>query len=130
MPLTSRILPVFAGMWLSEIFAGQLADFGLVFVDHDDLVRIDDHVERDHDHVCRGGAVHHRTVRRRVVGDHDDRVVAGVDELVDRADLRGHILADADHLEFRHVRLHVGLFDIGLARSAPSGCARCCRRNR
>ena len=97
-----------------EIFAGQPADVGLGFVDHDDLVGIDDHVERDHDHVGRRGAVHDRTIRRRVVGDHDDRVVAGVDELIDRADLRGHILADADHFEFCHVRLHVRLLDIGL----------------
>src|SRR4029077_18709469 len=50
------------------------------------------------------------------IGDHDDRVVASVDELVDRADLRGHILADAYHLEFRNVRLHVRLLGVGLAR--------------
>ena len=82
-------------------------------VDQDNLVRIDDNVERDHNHVRGGGAVHRWTVRRRVVGDHDDGVIAGVDELVDRADLGGDILADADHLEFGHVGLHVGLFDIG-----------------
>ena len=114
MPLTSRILPLFSGHVAEQIFAGQLADVGLRFVDHDNLVRIDDHVERDHNHVRGGGAVHRWTVRRRVVGDHDDRVIAGVDELVDRADLGGDILADADHLEFGHVGLHVGLFDIGL----------------
>ncbi len=114
MPLTSRILPVLVGHVAEQIFAGQSSDIGLGLVDHDDLVRIDDYVERNHDHVRGSGALHRRTVRRRVVGDHDDRVIAGVDELVDRADLRGDILADADHLEFGHVRLHVGLFDIGL----------------
>ena len=50
----------------------------------------------------------------RVVGDHHDRVVPGIDELVDRADLRGHVLADADDLELCDVGLHVGLLGVGL----------------
>ena len=50
----------------------------------------------------------------RVLRVDDDRVEAGIDEVVDRGDLRGDVLAGRDDLEFLELGRDVGLRRVGL----------------
>ena len=92
----------------------QLAQALLVDVDVDGLVGVERVVEC-HEYNAGGvGALDDRREGGRVLGVHDDRVVAGVDEVVDRGDLRGEILAGRDDLELLELGGDVGLVGIRL----------------
>src|SRR5262245_37143585 len=89
-PRTSSPLPPF-GPVDPEAF--------LVDVDVDCFLGVEDVVERDQHDARVVGALDHRLERRRILRVDDDRVVAGVDEVVDGGDLRGDVLAGGDDLE-------------------------------
>ena len=112
-PRTSRILPPF-GTFLTSQLAQQHAEALLVDVDVDRLLGVENVVEGDEHDAGVLGALDHRLEGRRVLRVDDDRVIAGIDEVVDRGDLRRHVLAGRDDLEF----LELGR-DVGLRRHRP-----------
>ena len=112
-PRTSRILPPF-GHVLDQPVGPEHAEALLVDVDVDRVLGVEDVVEGDEDDAGFLGALDHRAEGRRVLGVDDDGVIARVDEVVDRRDLRRHVLAGRDDLEFLELGGDVGLRGIGL----------------
>src|SRR5262249_8899562 len=88
----------------------------LIDVDIDSVLGVEDVVEGDEDHAGRLRALDHRPERFRVLRVDDDRVIAGIDEVVDRGDLRGDILAGRHDLELLQLRGDIRLGRIGLGR--------------
>ena len=76
--------------------------------------RVENVVERHQHDACVVGALDDRLERRRILRVDDDRVEAGIDEIVDRGDLRGDVLAGRDDLELLELGGDVGLRRIGL----------------
>ena len=99
---------------LDQPVAPELAQALLVDVDVDGVGGVEDVVEGDEDDARLLGALDDRAEGGRVLGVDDDGVVAGVDEVVDRRDLRRHVLAGGDDLELRELRGDVGLRGVGL----------------
>ena len=86
----------------------------LVDVDVDRILGVENVVERDQ-HNARGvGALDHRLERLGILRVGDDRVISGIDEIVDRGDLRGDVLAGRDDLELLKLGGDIGLRRIGL----------------
>ena len=101
---------------LHQPFGPVLAESLLVDVDVDRLFGVQDVVER-HQHDARVvGALDHRLEGCRILRVHHDRVIARVNEIVDRGDLRGDVLAGGDDLELLELRGNVRLRGIGLRR--------------
>ena len=88
----------------------------LIDVDVDRILRVENVVERDKHDARVVGALDHRLEGRRVLRVDDDRVETGIDEVVDRGDLRGNVLAGGDDLELLELGGDVGLRRIGLGR--------------
>ena len=94
----------------------HLAHQVLVFVDLQDLVGIE-HVVEGHEHdTGLVGAADDGAEGGRIDRDRDDRVVAGIDEVIDRGELRGDVGSGGDDLEFLDERRDLGLSHIGLRR--------------
>ena len=98
----------------------------LILVDLHDLVGVE-HVVEGHEHGARAlGALDYRVEGRWVHRYDADAVVAGGDEVVDRGDLGGRVVADRDDLEFgelilvlRTRRPRLGRLDRGRAPVIP-----------
>ena len=88
------------GHLVDQPMTPEFAEALLVDVDVDRVLGVENVVEGDKDHAGILGALDHGCEGLRVLGVDDDRVVAGIDEVVDRRDLRGHIFAGRDDLEF------------------------------
>jgi hypothetical protein len=86
----------------------------LVDVDVDGVFAIENVVEGHQDDARVVGALDDRLERRWVLGVDDDRVEAGIDEIIDRGDLRGDVLASRDNLELLELGGNVGLRGEGL----------------
>ena len=86
----------------------------LVDVDVDRILRVENVVEGDEHDARVVGALDDRLERRRILRIDDDRVEAGIDEIVDRRDLRGDVLASRNDLEFLELGGDVRLRRIGL----------------
>ena len=124
-PRTSRTLPPL-GICLashSPVDAKAL----LVDVDVDRILGVEDVVEGDEHDARVVGALDDRLERRRILRVDDDRVEAGIDEVVDRRDLRGDVLAGRDDLELLELGGDIRLRRDRPWRSGSSGCARCWR---
>ena len=96
-------------MCLARAIAPVVAETLLVDIDVDRLLGVEDVVERHEHDAGVVGTLDHRFKCRRVLGVDDDRRQAGIDEVVDRGDLRGDVLAGRDDLEFLELGLDVGL---------------------
>ena len=77
---------------------------------------VEDVVEGDEDDAGFLGALDDRAEGGRVLRVDDDRVIAGVDEVVDGRNLRRHVLAGRDDLEFLELGGDIRLRGIGLRR--------------
>ena len=84
---------------LDQPVAPEHAEALLVDVDVDGVFRVEDVVEGDEHDAGSLRPLDDRAERLRVLGVDDDRVIAGIDEVVDRGDLRGDVLAGRDDLE-------------------------------
>ena len=92
----------------------QHAEALLVDIDVDGVLGVENVVEGDQHDAGFLGALDDGREGGRVLGVDDDGVIAGIDEVVDRRDLRRHVLAGRDDLEFLELRRHVRLRGIGL----------------
>ena len=86
----------------------------LVDVDVDGVLGVEGVVEGDQHDARFVGAPDHRLESVRVLHVDHDRVEAGIDEIVDRGDLRGDVLAGRDDLELLEPGRDVRLRRVGL----------------
>ena len=86
----------------------------LVDIDVDRVFAIENIVERHQNDACVIGSLDDGLERRRILSVDDDRVEAGIDEIIDCCDLRGDVLAGRDDLELLELGRNVGLRGEGL----------------
>ena len=102
------------GQMLGEPVRPQDAEALLIDIDIDRILRVEDVVEGDEDDAGFLGALDTGSEGGWILGVDDDRVIARVDEVVDRRDLCRHVLAGRDDLEFLQLGGDIGLRRIGL----------------
>ena len=88
----------------------------LVDVDVDRILGVENVVEGDEHHARGVGALDDWLERFWILRVNDNRVVAGIDEIVDRGDLGRDVFAGRDDLEFLELGGDVRLIRIGLGR--------------
>ena len=103
-----------AGQVLDQPVGPEHAEALLVDVDIDRILGIENVIEGDEDDSGVLGPLDHGREGLRVLRIDNDRVIAGIDEVVDRADLGGDVLAGRDDLELLQLRRDRGLRGIGL----------------
>ena len=101
---------------LQEPARGEPTEFDLVDI-HRDCIGGLNHIVEGQEHYPGGiGAFDYRRERGRVKRVNDDRIIAGVDEVIGRGDLSGEILAGRDHFELFDLALDARLIGISLGR--------------
>jgi hypothetical protein len=85
----------------------------LVDVNVDRVLGVEGVVERDEHYACFLRSFDDRLERFRILGVSHDRVVTGIDEVVDRGDLRRDVVAGRDDLEFLELGGDFGLRRVG-----------------
>ena len=95
--------------FLDQEFGWLTAKLNLIFVDHHDLVGIENVIERHNDDIVFVGELDHPVETFRRNGDRDNRVVALVDEVFHRTQLGGNVSTGRNDLQFLDVFLDASL---------------------